>query len=56
VPFEFYWILTVEYYTCITRLLNIVHILVSPPFTRRQEGIHFLKSFAKPRYTVTNNK
>jgi len=27
-PFEFYWILTVEYYTWITRLLNLVHILV----------------------------
>jgi len=25
----------------------------SPPFTRRQEGIHFLKSFAKLRYTMT---
>jgi hypothetical protein len=28
-PFEFYWMLVVENYTWITRLLNLVHILVS---------------------------
>jgi predicted CDP-diglyceride synthetase/phosphatidate cytidylyltransferase len=57
VPFEFYWTLMVEYYTWFTRLLNLYTFLYlvknSPPFTKRQEGIHFLKSFAKPRCTVT---
>jgi len=50
-PFEFYWILTVEYYTWITRLLNLVHILVSGQklgaFHQKTGGYPFPEKFCK---------